>query len=62
LIFNSYTVYIQEIILNFSKMKTFCLDTETSAGSRDGKIVQVAIVDESYREEWLINPESYIQP
>jgi len=43
-------------------MKTFCLDTETSAGSRDGKIVQVAIVDESYREEWLINPESYIQP
>jgi len=22
----------------------------------------MAIVDESYREEWLINPESYIQP
>ena len=43
-------------------MKIFCLDTETSAGSRDGKIVQVAIVDESYREEWLINPNSYIQP
>ncbi len=43
-------------------MKTFCLDTETSAGSRDGKIVQVAIVDEAYRQEWLINHESYIQP
>ena len=43
-------------------MKTFCLDTETSAWSRDGRIVQVAIVDESYREEWLVNPESYIEP
>ncbi|MDA9129062.1 exonuclease domain-containing protein [Candidatus Gracilibacteria bacterium] len=43
-------------------MKVFCLDTETSAGSRDGKIVQVAIVDEEFRQEWLINPESYIQP
>lgn len=43
-------------------LKIFCLDTETSAGSRDGRIVQVAIVDENFRGEWLINPDSYIQP
>jgi len=43
-------------------MKVFCLDTETSAWSRDGRVVQIAIVDDSFRQEWLINPESHIQP
>lgn len=43
-------------------MKIFCLDTETSAWTRDGKVVQIAIVDDKYRQEWLINPESYIHP
>ena len=43
-------------------MKVFCLDTETSAGQRDGRVVQFAIVDDSYRWEWLVNPQSYIQP
>jgi len=43
-------------------VKVFCLDTETSAGMRDGKVMQLAIVDEEYRGEWLVNPKSYIQP
>lgn len=43
-------------------MKVFCLDTETTAGMRTGRVVQYAIVSDDYEWERLVKPPTRISP